>query len=373
MCKKCKYDTSKFIEDSKKKYGNLYGYDKVEYITNVKKVELFCNDCGKYFSITPQLHFNNGCCPNCNDGFYTKTHMSIEDHQNKINAADKNFRVLRIFFENNITWLILKCENSSHSEFKCRYKPKSNYRCDCCFKQNVNHDNNSFIKKAQTIYGDRYDYSEVNYEKNNIKVKIFCKSHGEFFYQTPSKHLCCAGCPQCIKLKRMNCKRFTLDEFVTRAKQIHNDKYSYDKVVYKKNSVPVNIFCKIHNEYFWQTPMNHLSGSGCRKCGIQRTINYRKITMDEFIERSNNIHNNKYEYNKVVQWVKDTDKVVIICPIHGEFSQPWYRHMCGHGCSKCSKINFSKGERKIHNYLKTNNVSFKQQVKMDGCKYKHHL
>ena len=44
----------------------------------------------------------------------------------------------------------------------------------------------------------------------------------------------------------------------------------------------------------------------------------KKLTKEEFINRANSIHNNKYDYSKV-EYKGSTIKVCIICPIHGEF------------------------------------------------------
>lgn len=57
-----------------------------------------------------------------------------------------------------------------------------------------------FIKKAQKIHGNKYDYSLSKYEKSNIKIAIVCRKHG-VFYQTPNKHLTGRGCPICAKDK----------------------------------------------------------------------------------------------------------------------------------------------------------------------------
>ena len=53
-----------------------------------------------------------------------------------------------------------------------------------------------FIKKADAVHGQRYDYSKVNYIGGRIKVKIICDIHGEF-EQTPERHLNTKGCSKC--------------------------------------------------------------------------------------------------------------------------------------------------------------------------------
>ena len=62
----------------------------------------------------------------------------------------------------------------------------------------------------------------------------------------------------------------------------------------------------------------------------------KKISKEEFIARSNNIHNNKYDYSKV-EYVNNKTKVCIICPEHGEFWQTPKNHLLGQGCPICGK------------------------------------
>jgi very-short-patch-repair endonuclease len=60
----------------------------------------------------------------------------------------------------------------------------------------------------------------------------------------------------------------------------------------------------------------------------------KKLTNQEFIEKSNTIHNNKFDYS-LVEYKNNFSKVKIICPIHGEFEQNPKNHMKGFGCVKC--------------------------------------
>ena len=45
-----------------------------------------------------------------------------------------------------------------------------------------------FIRDAIKIHGNKYDYSKVEYIKNDSEVIITCPEHGDF-KQTPNKHL----------------------------------------------------------------------------------------------------------------------------------------------------------------------------------------
>lgn len=66
-----------------------------------------------------------------------------------------------------------------------------------------------------------------------------------------------------------------------------------------------------------------------------------KFTTDFFISRAGNVHGGRYDYSKV-NYIKSQIKVVIICPIHGEFYQAPNDHLKGRGCPLCSRIKASK-------------------------------
>jgi len=67
-----------------------------------------------------------------------------------------------------------------------------------------------------------------------------------------------------------------------------------------------------------------------------------KLTTEEFIKKAREVHGDKYDYSKV-EYVNSTNKVCIICPIHGEFWQRPSHHLAGHGCARCaSDVNAAK-------------------------------
>lgn len=54
----------------------------------------------------------------------------------------------------------------------------------------------TFVEKAKSKHGDKYDYSKVEYINNKTPVIIVCKRHGEF-KQRPDSHLHGKGCYYC--------------------------------------------------------------------------------------------------------------------------------------------------------------------------------
>ena len=79
----------------------------------------------------------------------------------------------------------------------------------------------------------------------------------------------------------------------------------------------------------------------------------KKITTKEFIERANLIHNNKYDYSKV-NYTHSQEKVIIICPTHGEFTQTAGNHIVkSSGCRLCGReISRSKHTLNTKEFIK---------------------
>ena len=59
-----------------------------------------------------------------------------------------------------------------------------------------------------------------------------------------------------------------------------------------------------------------------------------------FIEVCKLVHNNKYDYSKTV-YINSETKLLITCPIHGDFYQLPMSHIHGKGCSKCGDISMA--------------------------------
>lgn len=66
-----------------------------------------------------------------------------------------------------------------------------------------------FIRRAQSVHGDMYDYSDTEYVNMRVKVAVRCRVHG-VFRQLPQAHLMGQGCPVCGAQKQ---KQTLLDRY----------------------------------------------------------------------------------------------------------------------------------------------------------------
>ena len=304
-----------FIERAKQVHGDKYDYSLIEEIKNLnQKVNIYCKKHG-LFEQKAMHHLNGHGCAKC--------------------AYDKIQKDRLISLED-------------------------------------------FIQRAKQVHGDKYDYSKVDYKGSQKKVIIICnkidksgKIHGEF-EQVSSSHIYGkSGCPKCALENRKPVLNFRnkrilfRDNFIERAKIVHGDKYDYSIVEdFKTSREKVSIICLKHG-IFRQNISNHLNGQGCPLCAKEKSF----MTLEEFIQKAKQVHNNKYDYSKVI-YVNNLTKVCIICSEHGEFWQTPNSHLNGQGCPNC---NISKGEEKIKKFLKKVNIKFEVQYKFPDCLGKRNI
>ena len=109
-----------------------------------------------------------------------------------------------------------------------------------------------------------------------------------------------------------------------------------------------------------------MSGQKCPECSGNK-----KLTIQEFINKSKKIHNNKYDYSGV-KYCNNKTKVKIVCKKHGEFRQIPSVHFNGGDCPECSGVKritnreFIEHAKQIHgnkyDYSKTNHKNDKTKV-----------
>jgi hypothetical protein len=153
----------------------------------------------------------------------------------------------------------------------------------CNFRTSVDK-NKYFISLARKKHNDLYTYENCNYLKNNEKVLITCKEHGDFL-QIPTAHLQGQGCIKCGKKTK-----FT--DFVEKSNIIHNFKYSYIEDGYNGVKDFVKIICNEHGE-FAQKGYSHLQGHGCIACAKQINGGYKLNDWDRISKNSKNFHSYK--------------------------------------------------------------------------------
>ena len=316
--------TEEFISEARKVHGNKYDYSKARYEMMSAKVCIICPKHGDFWQ-TPSNHLRGTGCPECfQEHLKTNHHRKKTQEQFLLEAkaihGDK-YDYSKVEYQGANKRVCIICPE--HGEF---WQIASGHLrgagCPYCVHERQRLGTSSFIAKAKELYGDKYDYSKVEYKGNKDKVCVICREHGEFWV-TPNNHLRGSECPACYGTPKK-----TTEQFIAEARRVHGDKYDYSKVDYQGGKEKVCIICPEHGE-FWQNPFTHIKGGQCPVCnGTER------ITEEVFFRRAPIIHEHKYDYSKV-KFTNVNDFVTIICPVHGEFEQRVKVHMRGYGCPYC--------------------------------------
>lgn len=340
------YTTEKFIQKAKQVFGDIYDYSDTHYISYNKKVLIYCPKHGA-FEKSPSHHLSGQGCPECagrrrynSDSFISKA--------KKIHG--EKYIYSRVHYENISTRVAIICP--SHGEFmQLPHDHLSGKGCPICAAHTRGLKKKQrfadlFIERAIKKHGNKYDYSEAIVDGADKNICIICPIHGKF-YQSANNHLHGKGCPKCAKVF------MDTQYFIDKAKQIHGDKYVYEKVVYVNAHRNIIIGCSIHGE-FRQTPNRHLQGGGCPQCGLDSLSQKFRKSIKTFISEARIIHGDKYDYSKVI-YINNRRKVEIICPIHGSFKQVAGSHLVGMGCPKCSESHL---EREVRLELEKRSIKY---------------
>ena len=218
--------------------------------------------------------------------------------------------------------------------------------CPICGKEKVvklrTDTKEDFIKKAHQVYGDKYDYSKVEYINSYTKVCIICPEHGEF-WQRPYSHLSNHECPTCAR----NYCRLNYNNFVKKANKKHFNKYQYPYFEYHNNLEYVDIICPEHG-VFKQEIRTHLAGCGCPKC--------KNSTLENIIRDF--LKNNKINFieQQMFDWLKYKN------PLKLDFYLPDYNIAIEcQGQQHFKPIKYFGGESEL------NTIIERDRIKKDLC------
>ena len=344
-------DQQDFIFKSISIHNNKYNYSLVVYKNIRTCVTIICPIHGE-FKQKPLLHLRGSGCQKCGLKLISSNQMiSKEDFIVKarnIHGNKYDYSKLRYDGYNN-KGIIICPIHGEFEQFLTNHLKGSG--CKKCSIENITISNDKFLSRSLEKHGNKYDYSLVNlYNGVHSKVTIICPVHGKF-KQLAISHMSGFGCKHCSndKLKGYNVT-ISKDEFLSRALKKYGDKYDYSLVNEIDPHKKLRIICKKHG-IFEQFHGQHLK-YGCQKCSYEETSIKNADTVDDFIYKSNIIHNNKYDYSKFV-YKNCFSKSIIICPIHGEFTQVVKYHSRGCGCPKCALSNISRPHKLILDYIKS--------------------
>lgn len=194
---------------------------------------------------------------------------------------------------------------------------------------------NHFLKLAEDIWGDEYDYSKFIYTFSKDAGEIICRKHGSFF-KSPNKHTrkgSPQGCVKCSIERSRDLQSSKTSDVLFKFREVHGDRYKYsidtEKVRMKDK---IKITCEYHGD-FWQSCDSHARGNNCPLCSGGVSKDY-----DQFLEALTEHQLDTYDYSITPDFVNWSSKVNIRCKrCELMFQLTPTEHVGGRGCPDCNK------------------------------------
>lgn len=278
-CKRCacslinetrKIDKDEFIRRSTEKHNGNYDYSSVDYKGLQEYVDIICPEHG-VFRQRASEHMNGAGCKKCAIEKSRKTFNDLETIKQKIKEIhgeryDYDFSN----YKGGKSTLKIKCEKHGWFDQTVSYHLRGSGCPKCAIEKNTElkrHKQEDILKRIDKIYDGQYEIKNFEYKRIGQYVDVLCKKHNHNFRTTVGNLLHGHGCPMCGLEKYSEKRSFTFDDFLQRAKEMHGDKFEYDKDSYTNFQSPVGIYCKEHKRWFSQIARNHANGQiACPSC-----------------------------------------------------------------------------------------------------------
>ena len=331
-------DQETFLIAARNVHGDLYNYEKAVYVKAKEPVCIIDPVYGEFWQ-TPSHHIRGQGNP-YRSGVGKLTTQTFIERAEKVH--NNLYDYSKVVYKNNSTKVCIidpvygEFWQEPHSHLKGAGSPQRAIENGKKLKSKTTE---TFIAEAIERFGNTFDYSNVEYVNSKTPVCIIDPVYGEF-WQTPYDHLKSKhGNMERGRIGTSENKTFTNEVFIERSREVHGHLYDYSKVEYTGAWTKVCIIDPVYGE-FWQEPIYHWKGHGNPIRGFEKTAQSKRLTLDEFIEKANLVHDNLYDYSKVV-YVNNSTKVCIIDPVYGEFWQTPSSHLMG--CGNNDRANISTG------------------------------
>ena len=260
-----------FIEQAIKIHGNKYDYSEVIYINNRTPVKIYCNTHKIFFWQTPDVHLRGSGCPEC-----AKESRIMS---NRLYKSDKEFELAAIsvhgnkynykesVYINSETKVKIFCNTCEKFFYQTPYL---HINCGCGCPECANRNRGllrrtspeEWIAKFEEIHGTNFDYTESIFGSCDDLIKIRCKKHNIYFYQTPYQHLnsIFGGCDECKRENFVSANSISLEEFKIRIVNLYGkDRFDLNSIQnYKNLSEPISIYDNVLEETLYILPRNLL-------------------------------------------------------------------------------------------------------------------
>lgn len=374
-----KTTSEKFIQKCQVKYGDKYNLSQMNFYSLMENITVICKKHGP-FTIQAKRFLNRvtEACPQCQIELQNKLRQQkqaskskpikeskpktspkrktkAELHQyhterfmEKLQEVfkDKDYDFSRAVYVNSETKVDIICR--LHGLFSAvPYSLLSGHGCPVCGNRGFYYKTSAdWISRAKEKHPE-FDYSKTEYINNKTKVTVICPIHGEISVWPKLFMSQDNPCSQC-RIEKSTQKRSK--DLWGRIEEIYRDK-DYTIITSKDTTITSNnhidVLCNKHNCVFKPSVSNILKAKcGCPQCGIERNADRQRLTLNEVIDRIQQVHGARYDFSLIREAPKNTDtKIPLICKKHGKFYTTIHSVSMGRGCPECGRLKVGQSLR----------------------------
>jgi len=187
----------KFLMKANAVHGSIYSYPD-EYTKSHANIHITCAIHGNFLQ-RPDAHiYQRQGCPQC--GLLNRKHPSTKTSIDFINQAKSKWGNLYDYsnttYKSKTTKITFLCDIHGSVEQLPNLHLKTG--CQFCNGRGISkHSAFSFIKIANKIHKNKYEYDKIKFSRMNDYVTITCKQHGDFDQRAGNHIHLQNGCPQC--------------------------------------------------------------------------------------------------------------------------------------------------------------------------------
>lgn len=246
-----------FVSQANEIHKDKYDYSNFKYVNQVTEGIVICEKHGE-FPQTPHRHVNEA--RGCRDCAHDDQRKDVGTFIEQANEVHKSFYSYEsAFYKGARKTLQITCP--IHGKFPC--SPDNHLRgkgCPKCALEKLKKSYESFLTDARVKFGDKFEYSNVDYKDKLTEIEVICSEHGPVL-MTPQQHLASKlGCHKCSGRNKR-----TQEEWIQEAIAVHGGRFDYSKTVISEDTADIIVICVEHGEML-TNKYSHLRGTGCRKC-----------------------------------------------------------------------------------------------------------
>lgn len=381
-----------FLADPNKLLGIEELETMTEYLMGPKRRDKVRSGVSKFYSIIQSmaadgenLRFENIPVLSLSNIYRQINKLLEQNYTKQMDGLREELDVSRKQYRDFVESLVVQQRKYAKDYFESLKPYKQTHERRFDFKvRNKPYTNEEVVERLRELYGDDYDYTQVDYKNNRTPITLRCKKHDVVLSRILQNLLKGWGCPACNKEQgktwanvvektydpSRRSERWTTERFIAESKAWHGEGFfDYSQCHYVNKDTPVTLIRIADGAVVKVRPYDHLrhdADYGIAQRYYQGTTDKEKI---HFLVRrlEENIENPIYVPMQKIE--RSNKRFKCICPLHGEFYMSLHRIYSGNCCPECDGGGESVGERNVRRYLQSKGIKFEQEYRIEDKKY----